>query len=391
MPGSGQWYVELAQDVFNPVANQLDWLELIDSGPSPSNTHLSNDAQEATLVGYIPWNKQRSAATWFLGFAYADANYIMHRNNPEAHPIFPWLYASEISFTPFNPLPYYISSTNTGPQTLRWQTPWYGSSDVQLEVASHKLAVTTVKFRSFRNSFVDDSEITDSRMEWMRNVYIDLEPRLEALSADGVGQLAFVGTSERVAGPPTVPAGPTITPGTQVPFPAPIAELLGKNNFVISWLNVPFEYLSAEEDYFYPTNILSCLGRVNSDNFPYNSSDPFLPGQLMFEGVKFVQKVFPIAAANPAIPLISVDVSMSLTYFNPPTPPQGASILGNLTDYLNNPLTGYYGWNLMPWRQNGLWYPANRVDPGTSPGAATLNTPGFLTSAPFNNMFVSPN
>lgn len=52
----GQPYTENPADVFNPVVNPTDWLEIIDSGSSPGSTHLTNDGQEATLVGLIPWN-----------------------------------------------------------------------------------------------------------------------------------------------------------------------------------------------------------------------------------------------------------------------------------------------------------------------------------------------
>lgn len=364
----GQPYTEAPQDVFNPLANPADWLELIDSGASPSHTHLSNDGQEAQLVGYIPWNKQRSAAQWFLGFAFADASYTLHRTNPEAHPLFPWLYASEISFNPFNP----VLNSNNPSSPLQFVSPWFGNQLVSINVANHRYAIATVRFRSFRYSFLDDSEITDPRLEWMRNVYMDLDPSLETLSADAIGQLAFVETSSRVAGPPIIPAGPTVSP-KQTPFPAPLAERQGQATYTLSWVNVPFEYLSSEEDYFYPANILACLGKVNADEFPYGSSDPFQPGQLLFDGVRFTQKVFPVAAADPSSPLLSIDVSMSLKYFNPP---KGAE-------------SDFYGHNLLPWRQNGLYYYATRVDPST--GTATTNTPPLLSSATFNDIFVSPN
>ena len=368
----GQPYTEAPDDVFDPTSNPTDWLEIIDGGASPSKTQLTNDGQDATLVGYIPWNKQRSAARWFLGFAYADSNYLLHRDNPKAHPIWPWLYAAQIDFAPFNP----VVNPDNPEAPLQFVSPWFADDGpVSINVANHRLAICTVRFRNFRYSFLDDTDITDPRLEWMRNVYLDLDPKVEALSVDGIGQLAFVETSSRSAGPPVVPAGPTLTP-KQTAFPAPLAQLLGKATYTLNWVNVPFDYLSNEDDYFYPANILACLGHVNSDEFPYNSSDPFLPGQLLFDGVKFTQKVFPVASADPSSPLISVDVSMSLQYFNPPK---------------GNPSSGYYGHNLMPWRNNGLYYYATRVDPSTSPPAASVNTPPLLQSASFNNMFVSPN
>jgi hypothetical protein len=252
---------------------------------------------------------------------------------------------------------------------LQFVSPWYlgGNDTVTLNVANHKLSVCNVKFRNYRCSFLDDSVITDSRMEWMRNVYMEIDPKVEALSADGIGQLYFVETSARSAGPPTIPAGPAL--GT--PFPAPLAELLNKATFTLFWLNVPFYYLSTANDFFYPSNILNCLGKVNSQNFPYGSTTPFPPGTLLFDSVRFKQKTFPVAPADPSSPLISVDVEMALHYFNPP---KGTN-------------SSYTGHNLMPWRQNGLFYYATRVDPGGTPPGATANTPPLLTSADFNTMF----
>lgn len=362
----GQPYTENPADVFNPVVNPTDWLEIIDSGSSPGSTHLTNDGQEATLVGLIPWNKQRSAARWFLGFAYADSNAILHRENPEAHPLFPWLFAREISFVPFNPA---VNQANLG-APLQFVSPWFGNQLVALNIASYRLAICTVKFGSFRYSFLDDAAITDPRMEWMRNVYLDLEPKVEALSCDTIGQLTFA------EGVSSGPGGPT---AGVTNFPAPLAQLLGKTTFTLNWVNVPFEYLSSETDYFYPENIIDCLGKLNSDNFPFASSDPFLPGTLLFEGVKFAQKVFPVASADPASPLMSVDVAMSLQYFSPPK--------GNL-------LSSYYGHNLMPWRggqlSSGSYDPAGGYYFYCTRGGQP-DAPPLLPSTPFNNIFLNPN
>jgi len=367
----GQPYTENPSNVFNPVVNKDDWLEIIDSGNSPSSSHFTNDVQEATLVGYIPWNKQRSAIAYFLGFAQVNSNFTLHRANPEAHPNFPMLYAYEISFTPFNPN---INPANPS-APLQFVSPWYGTGNqtVTLNIAFHTYVVCTVRFRNFRYSFIDDSLITDPRMEWMRNVFLDLDPSVEALSADGIGQLTFAENAGGGIGGPK--AGTT-------PFPAPLAELLAKATFTLNWLNVPFEFLSVETDYFYPSNIIDCLGKVNSQEFPFNSNDPFFPGQLLFDSVKFTQKTFPVAAADPSSPLVSVDVAMSLKYFDPPK--------GNTT--VNSP---YFGHNLMPWRggklqgldipdpTGGLYFYATR--------GGTLDGPPLLQCIDFNNIFISPN
>ncbi len=361
-----QAYTELPQNVFNPLVNPSDWLEIIDSGQSQSSSRFSNDSQEATVVGYIPWNKQRSAAEWFLGYASVKSNGMLSRNNPEQHGIFPQLFASEISFKPFNPT---VNPDNPS-APLQFVSPWFGNTFVSINTAYHKLAVTAVTYRSVRYTFLDDSAITDMRQEFYRNVYLDLDPSIQTLSADGISQLAFVETSARIAGPPTIPAGPAVN----TPFPAPLAVLLGKNKFTLNWLNVPLSYLSTATNFFYPTNLIAGLGCVNSQPFPYGGLTQFPIGTLLMHGVKFEQKVVPIAPADPSFPLIWVNVAIELEYFNPPT---GAP----------SPIT--QGHNLMPWRSNGLFYYATRVDPQTN--SATTSTPPLLNYYDFNYFFVNPN
>lgn len=359
----GQPYVENANDVFNPLVNPTDWLELIDSASSPSETHMSNDGQEATLVGYIPWNKQRSALEWFLGFAYVDGNYVLHRENPEAHPVFPWLYASEVSLKPFNPAVNLLNPI----APLQFVSPWFGNNLVEINVANHRLSICNVRFRSFRYSFLDDSAITSPSMEFYRNVYLEIDPSVEALSCDGISQLVFAESAGELAEGPT----PGVTP-----FPAPLAQLLSKARFTMNWLNVPFEFLSSATSYFYPENIIQCIGLLNSQPFPAAapSNEQFLPGTLLMDAPKFSQKVFPVAATNPSSPLISIDVAIPFQYFQPPK--------GNVT-------SSYNGHNLMPWRgapgdsTGGKYFYATR-------GGGTGDPP-LLGSIDFNQIFTSPN
>lgn len=361
----GQPYTESANDVFNPLVNPGDWLEMIDSGASPSETHLSNDAQEGNLVGYIPWNKQRSAVPWWIGFPEVDSDYTLHRQLPQAHPTFPFIFADSVSFKPFNPT---INPANPS-APLQFVSPFFGNQLVNINIANHKLCVCNVKFRGFRCLFLDDTQITDPRMEWMRYAYLDMEPNIQALSASGIGQLKW---AETVAGP----NGPTIGQT----FPAPIAELLGKNLFTLTWLSVPYEYLNLggggfTNGWFNPSNILACLGLVNSTNFPFGAVHQFVPGTLLMHGVKFVPKPIPVAAADPANPLYAIDVTLIIEFFAPEKGVPGSSFEGH---------------NLMPWRGEiagddtaGKFFYATR--------SGNSADPPLLASTDFNNMFKSPN
>jgi len=127
-----QPYTEVAADEFDYAD---DWQEVITTDSSPASSHLSTDAQEATLVGYVPWNKQRSATRWFVGLTYNDdaAPFRMHRENPQPHPIYPWLYAYDCSFTPFIP--------KSNPSALNRAPKIESVFDPELETAYHRHAV----------------------------------------------------------------------------------------------------------------------------------------------------------------------------------------------------------------------------------------------------------
>lgn len=322
-----------------------DWLETIgDTGPG--SVHLSNDAQEATLVGIIDWKKQRDAALWFLGYSYCDdvAPYRLHRENPQAHPVFPWLYANDISFQPLSPK----ANTDLDPVHPKVESPFYSGE----YVAYYEKAIATVRFRSFRCRFLDDTVIASNADEWKRNVFVDLEPRIQALSADGISQMHY---DETGAGGPSL--GPPATS-----FGAPIAVLQSMTGFVINWLNVPWEYLSTSQNYFYPTKIMNCVGKLNDSLF----LGDFNTGTCLMQPPRFSVKSAPVAAADPAYPLRYVDLQIPFDYFEPENGAAGSP---------------YFGHTLLPWRGNLKYYHAVRED-----GVSEV-----LPSTDFNVIFESVN
>lgn len=288
-------YIESVDDSFE-YAN--DWLELIDSASSPCSSNLSNDAQEATLVGLVPWNKQRSAARFFLGFAYTDTSTArLVREVPEQHPTFPWLYADSISFTPY----LIRSNADNVDGEPKVTSVFYPN----LKTGYYEYAVATVRYRSFRCRFLDDSYIATAQDEWQRYTYFETESKFEALQVTGgLSQLTFAeGTG--ASGQPL--AGTT-------KFGAPMAMLLSKTGFTLYWLQVPFDYVSESTSYFYPTKILNCVGTVNSSTFLGN----FDAGTVLMNPPRFVEKRFPVADDNPVEPLRSVDIAIPFEFFDPP-------------------------------------------------------------------------
>lgn len=331
---------EAASDTFSYSA---DWQELIESGASPSSTHLSTDAQEATLVGMIPWNKQRSCARHFLGFSEATSSpYKLFRENPKAHPVFPWLYAYDISFVPFVPKSN-PSATNRAPKKN-------GVFDSNLEIAFHEHAIATVRYRNFRFRFLSDGAISTTQQEWKRNTYFDVEPSIEALQVTGgLSQLVFAESSGG-------------QPPANTRFGAPLAALLAKASLILHWINVPWEYLSVHEYIFYPSKILGYVGTVNSEVMFSDGGVSFTAGTLLFQPPRWTIKAAPVASADTNKPLRYVDLELRWDYFNPTKGNAGSA---------------YYGHNLMPWGGDGTatnpgdgkFYFATRA--GTTTGTLT--------------------
>jgi hypothetical protein len=328
-------YVENVSDQFT----WSNWLELLDD-TSRSSSSLTTDTQESKLIGLIPWNMQRSATQFFLGYAYTDTGspWRLHRVNPQPHPIFPWLYASSISFTPFVPKP----NSQLSPQRCKFPSPFYPT----LFTSYYQYVIATVTFHAFRMNFLPDSAITTNVNEYMRNVYIDTEPKIEALSVDAISQLLWQETSGG--------SGPIV--GN--PIPAPVPQLQAKTGFTLNWTNVPWSYLSTDNTFFFPTKIIACAGTLNSTTFLGNPSFT-----LYLDAPHFRIKPFPVANAVIGTPLYGVDVMLPLLYFNPENTYSGSSTQGFV---------------VFPWRGDGKYYHAARASgdevlPATNFGAIFSN------------------
>lgn len=317
-------YLELEADTFDYEA---DWLEVVgDTAPGGGAT-LSNDGQEATLVGLVPWNKQRSCARWFLGFNYTEYTggvYVLRREQPAQHPVFPWLRAATIGFAPL------VVKANTANPSNK---PYVASPfDEDVYTGYYEKAVATVRYRNFRCSFGGDATISEGKYEWQRNTVFDATPKIEAISADGTSNLKFVETDA---------GGPTLNES----FAAPIAALMAKFGLRITWLNVPIEYVSGDSYYAFPENMLNCLGRLNDASW----LDGIPAGTAFLEAVGIQEKTAPIASDDIANPLRYLDIMLDVSYFNPEKGKAASS---------------YRGHNLMPFRGDGKWYYAERASSG---------------------------
>lgn len=339
-------YTETVADTFSYAT---DWKEATDD-TAPSNSNLSNDSQEATLVGYVPWNKQRSAARHFLGFTYADSAspYRLHREAPAKHPIFPWLYCESVSFTPFIPLS--NEDHDTGSPVIQ------SIFDDELKVAYYDQAICTVRYRNFRCRFLTDEDVIAAQDEWKRWAYLDLEPKIEALQVTGgLSQLTFA----EGGGANQPKPGPAATGSV---FGAPMATLLAKTGFSLVWLNVPFDYLSDNSLIFRPAKILARVGTVNSEPLLNGMFDA---GTMLLQPPRFVEKRYPVAAETAEEPLRSVDVLLNWEFFDPE---RGATGTSGATTIDPNETRGH---NLMPWSGDGTLKGDGKFYLATRGGATT--------------------
>jgi hypothetical protein len=286
---------------------------------APDELHMSGDVQEATLEGYVLSNKVRDCVRKLLGFSYAEtaSPWIQRRENPQWHPEWPHLRAYDVAVRELVP----ESNDEYEPPGPFKPSPFDGD----VYTTKYKWSHVVVRYRNFVHRFRDDDAIPTAQEEWRRNCWVQTEPRVEALTVTG-GQsmLRFAETG---------PGGPTAgAAGT--PFPAPIAMLLSKKGIVVHWFDVPWEYLSEDEDIFTPTKLDAVVGKVNSDFF----MERYEAGTLLAEPYRYTISTWPVAPQDALDALRKVTIAMPFVFFDPE---RGAT----------SPVTR--GHNLMPWCGTG--------------------------------------
>lgn len=346
MPNPALIYEEHPDDVF--YYND-DFDEEI-GNTEPGNGAFSDESCEQTRVGYVPFNKVRSAIAQFVGYATCDDGppYRIRRTNPMAHPLYPWLYAVGVAVQGVSPLP--------NPLNANGSTSTQGPFDINNPFANYRKAKLTIRYRSLRYAIVDDTEIADPTEEYKRNVIWEGSAATQILQAENASQLRWGDTSPAVTGPPPVAAGPTV--GTVVQS-SQIAYL-GKTKLVLSLLRWPFDYVSSEIDVPILPNFQKCVGKVNEVGML-----SAVAGTLLCIGYSFDHFVFPVAPADPTRLVKGINIHVEFELFDPKR--------GGVTQ------PGPRGHNLMPWRGNAQWYPATRD--------GTLGGRGLIGTTDFNKMF----
>ena len=313
-------YSEAAADVFDFLT---DWEEVANP-ESASHMDWSASEQVATMVGYVPYNKIRSAASFFLGFSYTSTSvfggYKLFRKPPLMHPILgPGVRASAVSCSGVGLLP------NSGLANKVQNSSVFDSA---LKYTNYEKALLTVSFRSTgRMQFLPDDQITDYNDEWKRWTKISVHPAIETVTVDGGSYLKFA-------------EGTTNDPNT-VAFPAPLPQLVSKSTIKVTTYGLPHDYVSRDDLFLYPTHIVSLLGCYNTSTM----FDAYEPGELLFLSVEFEEMTFPMPSRDLTKALTGWNMTCTFQHSNPPK--------GNL-------VSTYYGHRLFPWRKDGKWYWATR-------------------------------
>jgi hypothetical protein len=337
-------YVELAEDEFD---YSQDWQEIVEGQNQPGGgVAFTSNAQEGALMGFIPWNKTRSAVRYFLGYSYCDdaAPYKLHREPPAPHPWMPSLkchgsapvgymlranfenvdeYGRDVDEIIFNQYAPYV------------RTGFMDYLGNELKTGQYRFSILQNRYRSFGlTRFLPDEDIDTFEDEWKRYVTLEFAGGIEALQADNGALLQWAETG-------TTPPQPIVGEA----YPTPLAQLQGKSTFTMTWAQVPHDYISTDPTMLYPEKILQRLGKWNSDAFL-----GFRIGQLLFLALEAEPMLFPVLPSDPVngIPLCGYNLKFHFSYFDPtkgkanPTPPGTAS--------------PYYGHRLFPFRENGKYY-----------------------------------
>lgn len=343
MPYLKDVYPESPEDEFDLAT---DWIEAMENRQPGGGENCGETAGDATIVVEVAQNKRRSMVRRVLGFAYADetddATARLHRENPVRHPVFPTMRATAINFSAFPP--------DGSGGTLKAASVFDSPDDVPF-YAKYQKVYATVKFRSFRCQFYDDFDVFNNAQELYRNTYFDPASSVEMLSAEGpLGQMRWAETG----------AAPPSQPTVGEPIKQTFGTLVSKNVYVLNWLRVPHEWISAEE---YPLcdfrKINAIVGRVNSSEF-----GRFPTGTLCAQPPKYSPFQWQVSSNKGVQGFYGWDIQIPFQHFDPD---KGV------------PASAFRGFQLLPWAPTLKWYHAVRSDP-------TVTT-HLLPETDFNNLF----
>jgi len=299
-----------------------DWAEAV-SLYAPSQLAMGRKRSHATLTGYIPFARISGAVKYFLGFSWVDGGNFLRRQVPATHPIFPTLFATEITECVG------VKFVAKAAKPHKWSLPY----------ATYSLARITVGYSQPPYEILSDADLDMTSAEAYRGqelrrwVNWSPKPYVDLLELPG-GMFVFDAPGEAFNDRPLI-----------LPRHVYRAE---KQTRRVVWHNVPIEFVT--DDYGYMPKIDAAIGRVSSDVFFGDPTGPIgspgRPGTWLLEDVDTVNnEVYadPIASAVFEGMTRRLDLIFTFKHFNPPN---------GRTD---GDTTAGWALNLAA---NGKWYPA---------------------------------
>jgi hypothetical protein len=341
-----------------------DWLEAVTSTKIGSDM-VSRTGGEAILTAKIDGRKVRGCQRFCLGwdavgpYLGTGTPSVIFRSNPVFHPRNTNLYCTSCSCNDFAP---WSNGPLISPANAPLATTPPSTSSTLGRRALYKKSTVTLRFETVPYLFGDDplpvSAITLLPSEWLRNTWIDTEPRTEVLSLTGF-QLIYTEGTQGIAGGVgwSGPAGQA--------FPGSVGQLLVKPDIRLGWDLVPETFVMSAGTYI-PTNILAGLGCVNATSFL-----GYPAGTLLCLGAKQTRKtnvlaLSPLPGAPATESAYIYTYELLLKYFNPTKGVTGSDTPIQLIPK-NFPGT-QIGHTCFPWKGN-----VAPGAPGAAPGPFDLN------------------
>jgi hypothetical protein len=331
-----------AIDIFKGTPGEFQesmWKEYAGNWKAGGENTFNQRTGEASLVGIVPEVVIPAALRYFLGynqvqlilpgtygvFSFATPGsgiYTLNRKNPIRHPLFEKLWCSGASYIEFVPVRgrtrggalANFPGLAGGPPTLKVlsnitaaKTPAALQNRTGYALSKLMLRFSPVQWSIYEDDAAQFPYLSLNRAEYMRNVVLDTQPRIETFEpkiswkfAEGSSGLDPTNYSD--------PLGS-----------ASIAErpqILVKVDVGLTWRDVPARWILGDGGSLLPGNIMAGLGCVNVGRFlGYDA------GTLLFIGLKLTR--YSWVHQVPSLDLTNLesefqyDVEFLFSYFNP--------------------------------------------------------------------------
>lgn len=334
-----------------------------------SNSKFSMNQQTATISGYLDPAKldNYDSITEVLGSSSPDQKGGLKRTLPLAHPLYTWLFASDLSIEGLSfkdkvvrgaaqfeadPIKYYARYKNYRYQITFSPRPYIVVKDASIPKA-------TVNF--YKKDGTADFK-TNVPKEWWRFTDYEEMPAAEYITAQQ-GQFTF-----DCPGQPGAPGGNTTS--------GQLKTLIKKSTIKYRWRQVPYSFLTSQNSF-----IKAAQGSINQQTFYI-----WPPGTLLLMAAQ------PLSVYTPPVPDMGqwgnklvvcnnklMDLELTFSYFDP-----GALTGTKVPSTLTNNSHIAAGHNLLPWLMSGggnFYY---------AKGGAAVNYEPTYPSYPFELIFRDP-